>query len=177
MKAVILAEKDVQDEEYIYPYYRLQEEGFELDVAVTNCTEKVVGKYGIPIKANISFNLLWAENYDLVVIPGGWAPEKMRMNSYVLNFVKKCDEMGKVIAAICHGPQVLISAGIVKGRKVTGYVGIKDDITNAGATYVDAGVVVDGNLVTSPHYKNNPEFMRETLAKFKGCCCKKTLGL
>ncbi len=163
MRAVIITAQGVQDEEFIYPYYRLQEAGFDLDVA-TITGRDVQGKYGIPVIATASSYNLAAHKYDLAVIPGGWeAPERVRQNDHVLRFLRDMDKEGKTIGAICHGPSVLISAGIVKGRKMTCYRGMKDDLVNAGALYEDSCVVVDRNIVTAPHYRNNPEFMREVL--------------
>ncbi len=169
MRAVIITAQGVQDEEFIYPYYRLQEAGFDLDVGVVfpNPYErKCTGKYGIPVQNTI---LVWdrelhSNRFDLVIIPGGWeAPERVRQSDVVLKFLQDMDKEGKTIGAICHGPSVLISAGVVKGRKMTCYKGMKDDLANAGALYEDSCVVVDRNIVTAPHYRNNPEFMREVL--------------
>jgi len=166
-RAVIITGPNFQDEEFIYPYYRLQEAGFHLDVAVKD-KANITGKYGVPVKPTIDVKELKAENYDLVVLPGGYeAPDRVRQIKEVLDFVKAMDEQKKVISAICHGPWIMISAGIVRGRKLTGYIAIKDDIINAGGEYIDTPFVVDGNIVTSPHYKNNPEWMRETLKKFE----------
>lgn len=165
-KAVIITGPGFQDEEYIYPYYRLQEAGFTVDVA-TKDKESVKGKYGITAKPTIDVKDLKESNYDLVVLPGGHeAPDRVRQIKEVLDFVKAMYEKGKIVSTICHGPWILISADIVKGKKISGYIGIKDDIINAGAEYVDAPVVVDGNIISSPHYKYNGEWMRETLKKF-----------
>lgn len=165
-KAVIITGANFQDEEFIYPYYRLQEAGFQVDVAVKD-KEPVKGKYGVPARPTVDAKDLKEEDYDLVVLPGGHeAPDRVRQIKEVLEFVKEMNNKNKVISSICHGPWIMISAGIVKGRKVSGYIAIKDDIQNAGAEYIDAPVVVDGNFVTSPHYKYNGDWMRETLKKF-----------
>ncbi len=165
-RAVIITGQHFQDEEYIYPYYRLLEAGFNLDIAIKD-KATVYGKYGIPAKPTMDTKDLNEENYDLVLLPGGHeAPDRVRQDPYVLKFVKEMAEKKKVVAAICHGPWIMISAKIVKGRKLTGYIAIKDDLINAGAEYLDQDVVVDGNFVTSPHYKNNGDFMREILKKF-----------
>lgn len=165
-KAVIITGPNFQDEEFIYPFYRLQEAGFKVDVAVKD-KEMVKGKYGIPAKPTIDVKDLKESNYDLVVLPGGHeAPDRVRQIKEVLDFVRAMNAKNKVISSICHGPWIMISAGIVKGRKITGYIAIKDDIVNAGAEYIDAPVVVDRNIVTSPHYKYNGDWMRETLKKF-----------
>lgn len=165
-KAVIITGPNFQDEEFIYPFYRLQEAGFKVDVAVKD-KEIVKGKYGIPAKPTIDVKDLKESNYDLVVLPGGHeAPDRVRQIKEVLDFVRAMNAKNKVISSICHGPWIMISAGIVKGRKITGYIAIKDDIVNAGAEYIDAPVVVDRNIITSPHYKYNGDWMRETLKKF-----------
>ncbi|MDD5688020.1 MAG: type 1 glutamine amidotransferase [Elusimicrobia bacterium] len=165
-KAVIITGPNFQDEEFIYPFYRLQEAGFYVDVAVKN-KELIKGKYGLPVKPTIDVKDLRESDYDLVVLPGGHeAPDRVRQIKEVLDFVKSMYEKGKIVSTICHGPWILISAGIVKGKKISGYIGIKDDIINAGAIYVDAPVVVDGNIISSPHYKYNGDWMRETLKKF-----------
>jgi len=162
-KAVITTGKLVQDHEFIYPYYRLQEDGFHVDVAIRNM-ETVQGQIGTKIVPTTDINGLKVDDYDLLVIPGGAkCMEYLRQDQELIDFIIKFNKKGKVIASICHGSQLLISARVVVGRKISGYYSIKDDINNAGATYVDAPAVVDGNLVTSPHYKYLGDWMRETL--------------
>ncbi len=166
-KAVIITGPGFQDEEYVYPYYRFQEAGFEVDVATKDGTD-VIGKYGVPARATMATEQLNPENYDLVYLPGGHeAPDRVRMDDHVLRFVRGMDEVKKPIAVICHGPWICISAKIVKGRRITGYQAIKDDLINAGAIYEDKNVVEDGNIVSAPHYKHNGEFMRAVLKHFQ----------
>ncbi len=171
-KVAILVAQGVQDEEFLYPYYRIQEEGFEMDVILSPHPKypNPTGKYGIPIKSNKTTTNLYTtngvlvSNYDIVIIPGGWqAPEIMRMDEKILRFLQHANNHKTIIAAICHGPQVLISAKIVSGRKITGYQGIRDDIVNAGAIYIDNGVIIDNNIITAQHYKDNPEFLKSIL--------------
>lgn len=165
-RSVIITGPNFQDEEFIYPFYRLQEAGFHVDVAVKG-KEIVKGKYGVPTKPSVDVAELKEPDYDLVVLPGGHeAPDRVRQIKGVLEFVRAMYSKNKIVSAICHGPWIMISARIVKGKRISGYIGIKDDIENAGAVYVDAPVVVDGNIVTSPHYKYNGDWMRETLRKF-----------
>ena len=165
-KAVIITGPGFQDEEYIYPYYRLQEAGFLVDVA-TSSDETVKGKYGMTAKPTRKVAELDEKDYDLVVLPGGHeAPDRVRQIAEVLAFVKAMHGKNKIVSTICHGPWILISAGIVKGKKLTAYAGVKDDLINAGALYSEAPVVVDGNIISSPHYKYNGDWMRETLKKF-----------
>ena len=167
-RAVMITGPRFQDEEVIYPYYRLLEADFKLDVATQN-KMIVYGKYGIPVAPTKDVKELRVEDYDLVVLPGGQeAPDRVRQIKEVLTFVKGMFDKGKTVAAICHGPWITISAGIMRGTKATCYVGMKDDLVNAGAQYVDAPVVVDRNLITSPHYRNNGDFMKAILEKFKG---------
>lgn len=166
-RAVIITGPHFQDEEYIYPYYRLLEEGFHLEVAIKGKTT-AYGKYGVPAIPTRDVTDLRVGDYDLVVLPGGQeAPDRVRQIPEVLAFVKGMYEAGNVVAAICHGPWIAISAGIMKGKKATCYAGMADDLKNAGALYEDAPVVVDGNLITSPHYRNNGDFMRAVLEKFR----------
>ena len=162
-KTVIITAQNFQDEEFTYPYYRLLEEGYSVDVATPDKLV-VYGKYGVPARPTIDTKDLKAADYDLVVLPGGFeAPDRLRIRKEVLSFVKGMYENNKVVAAICHGPWICISAGILKGKRATGYISIADDIKNAGATYVDEDVVVDGNLITSPHYRNDGDFMKATI--------------
>lgn len=162
-KAIIITGKLVQDHEYIYPYYRLQEAGYQVDVAIKN-KEMVFGQLGAKIIPTLDIVGLNPNEFDIVVIPGGAkCLEYLRQDQNALDFIANAQKNGKVISAICHGTQMLISAKIVKGKKISGYYSIKDDINNAGATYIDAPAVIDGNIVTSPHYKYLGDWMRETL--------------
>lgn len=163
IKAVIIAGPNFQDEEFTYPHYRLLEEGYNVDIATPDKTI-VYGKYGVPAKPTLDTKDLKAADFDVVILPGGFeAPDRLRIRREVLKFVKDMFESNKIVAAICHGPWICISAGIIKGKRATGYISIADDIKNAGATYVEADVVVDGNLVTSPHYRNNGDFMKAVI--------------
>ena len=165
-RSVIITAQNFQDEEFTYPYYRLLEEGFQVDVATPDKVA-VFGKYGVPAKPNKDTKELKASDYDLVVLPGGFeAPDRLRLRKEVLAFVKAMHDEGKIVAAICHGPWICISAGIMRGKKATAFQSIADDVRNAGAQYLDQDVVVDGNLVTSPHYRNNGDFMKATINLF-----------
>ncbi|MFH1798604.1 MAG: type 1 glutamine amidotransferase domain-containing protein [Candidatus Omnitrophota bacterium] len=159
-RAVIITASNFQDEEFTYPYYRLLEEDYHVDVATPDKTI-VYGKYGIPAKPTVNTNDLRKSDYDLVILPGGFeAPDRLRVRKEVLKFVKEMYDADKIVAAICHGPWICISAGIMKGKKATAYISIADDIRNAGAIYLEENVVVDGNLITAPHYRNNGDFMK-----------------
>lgn len=167
-RAVIITGPGFQDEEYIYPYYRLLEAGFATEVA-TKDGQVVNGKFGTPARATMATTALRAENFEMVLVPGGFeAPDRVRLLPEVLEFLREMDKQKKLIAAICHGPWVLISAGITKGRKMTAYWSIEADMRNSGAIYMHKEpLVIDGNFITSPHYNNNPEFMRAVVEYFE----------
>lgn len=167
IRAVIITGPNFQDEEFTYPYYRLLEEGYSVDVATPE-KQVVYGKYGVPAKPTMDTKDLKTADFDVVILPGGFeAPDRLRLRKEVLQFVKEMYESNKIVAAICHGPWICISAGIMKGKKATAYMSIADDVRNAGATYVEENVVVDGNLVTAPHYRNNGDFMKAVIALLK----------
>lgn len=150
-KIAIIIENDFRDEEAIYPFYRLQEEKWTVSIA-TDQKKQVKGKFGFLFQGIIGLEELHANDFDAVIIPGGnEGPDRLRMNESVLQFVKEMHEGGKLIAAICHGPWILISAKIIKGKHATCYRSIIDDLKNAGAIYQDEPVVIDDNLITSRH--------------------------
>jgi protease I len=162
-KIAVLIEALYQDMEVWYPYLRLKEAGHEALAA--GCGETTyVGKYGYPIRVDCHVADLDARGLDGVVIPGGWAPDKLRLHRPVLDLVRAMMEADKVVAAICHAGWVLASAGVCKGRELTSYVAIKDDLENAGAKWVDREVVRDGGLITSRTPNDLPAFMKTTLA-------------
>jgi protease I len=166
VRAAIIVGPGFQDEEYVYPYYRLLEAGFAVQVA-TKDKAVVYGKYGVPARATMATADLRADQFDLVVLPGGFeGPDRVRLDNSVLEFVRQMDAAKKVIAAICHGPWILVSARVLRGRKVTGYQSIAEDLRNAGAEYIDAPLVEDGNLISSPHYRDNPAFCRAIVRRF-----------
>ncbi len=162
MKAIMLAADGVEDTELLVPYYRLREQGAQVDVAAAQ-TGPVTGKHGYTVEANLSFSDLDPAQYDLLVLPGGKAPEAVRLDEGAVALTRAMMEAGKPVAAICHGAQVLISAGVLQGRKATCWPAIRDDVKAAGAQYEDAEVVVDKNLVTSRSPADLPAFCRELL--------------
>ena len=159
MKALILSADGFEDMELFYPTYRLKEEGWEVDLAAP-VAGALTGKHGYGATADYPISEVNPDGYGLLVIPGGKAPESVRLDPDALLVVKHFFNLNKPVAAICHGPQVLVSAGVLKDRKVTCWKGVRDDVTAAGARYVDAEVVVDGNLVTSRMPDDLPSFMR-----------------
>lgn len=168
MKIAILVENLYDDFELYYPYYRLLEEGFTVDLIGVKKGEKYLSKHGLPAITTHAVSDIEAKDYDGLVIPGGFSPDYMRRSSEILKFVRDLDAYKKPIASICHGPWVMISACQIQGKKLTSYHSIKDDITNAGAIYVDEAVVVDENYVTSRTPKDLPVFVKtfiETLKK------------
>ena len=161
-KVLILVEHDFQDMEAMYPYYRLKEAGFEVKVAGSG--EKAYkGKHGYPIETDGKIEDFKAEDFAAIIIPGGWAPDYMRRNKAMVDFVKEMNEKGKVVAAICHAASLLVSADILKNRKMTCFMAVKDDAVNAGANYVDEEVVIDKNLITSRTPDDLPAFCREII--------------
>ncbi len=166
MKVLMIVGKEFDDEEGMYPYYRLLEENIEVDIASTEKGE-IPAKYHSKLIANKSVYELNAMDYDALLIPGGKAPERLRIIDEVVSITKEIFTQGKPIAAICHGQQILISAEILKGKTCTCYPGIKVDVINAGGTYVDEQVVVDGNVITSRRPNDLPYFMKEFIQTLK----------
>jgi len=160
-KILILSDDGFEDLELFYPYYRLKEEGFDVDIASSK--DKITGKHGYSIKVSKIFSDVNPEPYHALVIPGGKAPERVRLDETALKIVKHFFDNNKPVATICHGPQVLISARVVRGRKLTSWYGIKDDLIIAGAEWFDKEVVVDKNLVSSRHPGDLHAWMREFL--------------
>lgn len=153
-KIVILLETDFRDEEAVYPYYRFQEAGFQVEIATDN-RKDVFGKFGTPFKGTISLNSLAPDDFDAVVIPGGnEGPDRLRMNQDVLRFIEGMYKKKKIIAAICHGVWIPISAKIMGGKRSTCYRAIIDDLVNSGGIYCDQAVVIDKNIITSRHPKD-----------------------
>jgi len=161
MKALILAENDFEDLELFYPYHRLKEEGFEVYIASSQ--KELRGKRGYTINADLSYTDVRAEEFHALVIPGGKSPERVRLNEDALKIVKHFFDKNKPVAIICHGVQVLISAGVVKGRKIACWYGVKDDLIAAGGEFVD-GVAVDGKLVSARHPGDLAEWMKNFLS-------------
>jgi deglycase len=162
-RVLVLVEQAYEDLELWYPKLRLQEEGMEVVVAGPEKTT-YAGKHGYPCRSDRTLNEVRAADFDALVIPGGWAPDKLRRLPAVLDLVREFHEAGKTIGMICHAGWVPISARILKGRTVTGVSAIRDDLENAGATFVDRSVVVDGNLVSSRTPADLPDFCRALIA-------------
>ncbi|BDG62410.1 type 1 glutamine amidotransferase domain-containing protein [Caldinitratiruptor microaerophilus] len=159
-KTVVILLEDLYNEfEFWYPYYRMKEAGATVVVAGTG-RESYTSKHGLVAKADRAVDQIDPAGVDAVIIPGGYAPDLMRRSPALVDFVRRMDQQGKVVAAICHAGWVLASAGILKGRRATGFSSIRDDMVNAGAEYLDQEVVRDGNLITSRQPADLPAFCR-----------------
>ena len=170
-KAIIISGNLAQDHEFIYPFYRLLEEEFKVDVCM-NEGSKGKGILGTDLPPNKDQQVLKIEDiktseYDLLILPGGVkAMEKVRQNKEIINFISNFHNENKVIGCICSGAQLLISAKIVKGKKISGYYSMKDDIINAGAEYQDLPAVIDDRIITTAHYKDLGPWMKAVLSEF-----------
>jgi protease I len=170
-KIAVLVDNMYQEMEVWYPIYRFQEAGADVVTVRAKSGETYTSKLGYPVKCGIAYGDAKPADFDGVIVPGGYAPDHIRRHPEANAFVKNMDAQGKLVAAICHGPWVLCSAGgMLKGRKATSFFAIKDDVINAGAHWSDAEVVVDKNLVTSRKPEDLPAFCRasiEVLARMK----------
>ena len=161
-RIAVLLDDLVNEQEFIYPYYRLKEAGYDVvSVASENRVHK--GKNGVPFTPDAVIGDVKPGEFDGVIVPGGYAPDLLRRVKGMVGLVAELNRQGKLVAMICHAGWVGISAGIVKGKTLTSTGAIRDDMVNAGATWVDQSVVVDGNLVTSRSPADLPDFMREAL--------------
>lgn len=158
-RIAILAENLFEDLELLYPYYRLKEAGAEVRVLGAGASS-YQGKNGLSVKPDGKVDEASSAEFDAVVIPGGYSPDHMRRHPPFIDFVREMAEAGRIVAFICHAGWVPVSAGIVKGRRVTSFSSIKDDMVNAGAEWVDREVVRDGNLISSRTPDDLPAFCR-----------------
>jgi protease I len=165
-KVAVLVEDNYQVLEVWYPYLRLREEGVKT-VLVGTGRGQYKSKEGYLAEEEIAITKVKPAEFDAVVIPGGYAPDILRRHAQINKFVRDMFKQGKIVACICHGGWVLVSAGILKGKKVTGFYAIKDDLVNSGAQFVDKEVVVDGNLITSRNPYDLTAFCVEIVKKLK----------
>jgi len=166
-RVALLVAEMYQELEFWYPYYRLREAGAEV-VPIGPAEATYKSKLGYPAEAKLSAERAKAEDFDAVVIPGGYAPDYLRRHEPVVRFVRAMHDQGKVVAAICHAGWLLASAGILRDRKVTSFFSIRDDLKNAGAEWVDQEVVRDGNLITSRFPDDLPAFCRAIIEALSG---------
>ncbi|MBW2059176.1 MAG: type 1 glutamine amidotransferase [Deltaproteobacteria bacterium] len=157
-KVIILAENQYQELELWYPLFRLREAGAEVKIVGSGSSSTYTSKLGYPVTVDFPADGVDMADYDGIIIPGGYAPDLMRRYPSMVKLVREAHDRGKVIGAICHGGWMLVSAGILKGKKATGFFAIRDDLVNAGAEYTDQEVVEDGNLITSRVPEDLPAF-------------------
>ncbi|MGB5233036.1 MAG: type 1 glutamine amidotransferase domain-containing protein [Desulfoprunum sp.] len=162
MKAVMVSADTFEDSELLVPYYRLQEAGVAVTVASLN-RGVITGKHGYEVTVDKTLDEINPDEYAILILPGGKAPAVLRKESKAIEIARSFFTHGKPVAAICHGPQILITAGLLKDRRATCYLSVADELKEAGALYEDREVVVDGNLVTSRKPADLPAFMRETM--------------
>jgi len=155
---IIMIENEYRDEEAIYPYYRFKEAGYDVKVVGPEKDKEYHGKYGTTLKSELLPREVDLDNVAAVIIPGGNAPDKMRIKKDMVELVKQSYLKEKIIGAICHGGWMLAETDIIKGKKVTGYIAVATDLRNAGAEYLDREVVTDGNIVTSRIPDDLPAF-------------------
>jgi protease I len=167
-RAAVLAEEIYNEFEVWIPYYRLKEEGVQVTVVGSGTANVYHGKYGVPITVDKNAADVSADQFDAVVIPGGYAPDKMRMHPEMVALVRDAFNKGKVVASICHGGWMLASAGILRGKRATSFIAIKDDMVNAGALWEDSEMVRDGNLITARKPDDLPAFCRELVRAMGG---------
>ncbi len=168
-RIAVLIEQEFEDLEFWVPVMRLREEGAEVVVVGTGSADSYKGKHGLPGKPDTTAGEVSAAEFDAIVVPGGWAPDKLRRYKPVLDLVKGIYDDGKIVGAICHAGLVLISAGIIQeGRPSTGSLGIKDDLLNAGATWRDEPAFRDGQIVWGRVVEDIPDFSRELVAALAG---------
>ncbi len=172
MKALFISADNFEDSELLVPYYRFREEGIEVDIASMK-KGAIKGKHGYEVETNITLDQARPDDYDILVLPGGKAPEAVRKEPRAAEIVRDFFKKNKPVSAICHGPQLLITAGQLKGRHATCYRTVVSELKEAGALYEDREVVVDGNLVTSRQPSDLPAFMRETMKMLKAAAAKK----
>lgn len=158
-RIAVLAEDLYEELELWYPFYRMKEAGAEVRILGTGRPE-YHGKHGLPVHADMRVEEAAVDDFDAVVIPGGYSPDRMRRHAPLVEFVRAMSEAGKLVAFICHAGWVPISAGIVEGHEVTSFPSIQDDLRNAGAAWLDREVVRDGNLISSRSPADLPAFCR-----------------
>jgi protease I len=162
MKVLILSADDFEDSELLVPYHRMKEEGIDVDVASIR-KGTITGKHGYQMAVDKTLEEVQPKEYDVLIIPGGRAPARLRTKEAALEIAASFLRTNKPVAAICHGPQLLVSAGLLRNRRATCYQSVAPELKQAGAVYHDTEVVVDGNLITSRKPADLPAFMREIM--------------
>lgn len=167
-RILIFAGDDYEDLELWYPKLRLEEAGMQVTLAAAEAGKNYKGKHGYPCVSDAAISQMKSSDFDGVILPGGWMPDKIRRDPKVLSLVKEFADAGKLVAAICHGGWIAISAKVYSGVRVTGSPGIKDDLINAGAKWEDAEVVVDRHFVSSRKPGDLPAFCKAMLKVLEG---------
>ena len=162
MKALMISADNFEDTELLVPFYRLKEEGIDVDIASIK-KDSIKGVHGYEVIANKTLKKIIPDDYDILILPGGKAPETIRKDKNALEIARHFFQKNKPVAAICHGPQTLITAGLLRGRHATCYKSVAREMKDAGVLYEDKEVVVDGNLITSRQPSDLPAFMREIM--------------
>lgn len=166
MRVLIVSADNFEDSELLVPYYRLREEEIEVDIASMR-KGKIRGKRGYEVEVDKTLEEVRSRDYDLLILPGGKAPEAIRKEEEAVKIAKDFFEENKPVSAICHGPQLLVTAGLLKGRHATCSKSVAEELKDAGAIYEDREVIVDGNLITSRQPSDLPAFLRETMNMLK----------
>jgi protease I len=166
-KILLLIEDLFEDSEAIYPYYRFIEEGYKVEIIGPKANAEYRSKHGLVLKSDHSPTGISLKDVAAIIIPGGYAPDRMRRDKGMVDLVKKAHNLCRVVAAICHGGWMLIEANIIKNRKVTGVKAISTDLKNAGGNYLDKEVVVDDNIITSRSPKDLPAFCKTIIEVIK----------
>ena len=167
-RIALLIEDEYQILEGWYPLLRLQEAGADVQVVGSGTKSSYTSKEGYPMDVDVAAAEVSAADFDAVVVPGGFAPDNMRLHPEMIEFVREMNDSGKLVSSICHGGWVLVSAGALSGKRATGYLPIKDDVQNAGGTWVDEAVVEDGNIITSRTPVDLPDFTRAIINYLEG---------
>jgi protease I len=162
-KIIVFIEDNFRDEELVYPYYRFIEAGYDVRLVGPEAKKTYTGKFGLPMRSDLTPGQVDLDETAAIIIPGGFAPDRMRQDRAMVDLVKKAFDACKIIAAICHGGWMLVEADICRGKDVTGFIAIATDLKNAGGNYLDKEVVVDGNLVTSRTPADLPAFCRAVI--------------
>lgn len=166
MRVLIISADEFEDSELLMPLRRCTDEGMHVDIA-SFARGPIKGKHGCEVEAGVAIDEVQPQDYDALILPGGRAPQKLRRNAKVLEVVRAFFQAGKPVAAICHGPQILISAGVLPNRSATCYKTVARELAAAGGRYQNSEVVVDANLVTSRQPSDLPAFVRETIRKLR----------
>jgi protease I len=162
-RVLVISADGFEDSELLQPYQQLRESGVSADIASLQ-SGVITGKHGKSVTVDLTVDEIDTENYDMLLLPGGKAPAELRKDERVLDVARCFIKKNKPVAAICHGPQILISAGVMQGRTATSYRSVADEMKKAGVNFLDREVVIDGNLITSRRPDDIPAFIREILA-------------